>query len=170
MGPGNGNGNNGNPGNGGGNVNGSGTGSGNQGQANGPNTGGETQGYGQGLVEEGGQEAALTDAMLTLTEPGQVITGFDIAAPEAGGDVLDLSQVIGGLDPGSLSFSLSRDGNHTDIAVQVSTSDDEPPTTLAILDGASLTDGGVSVTVNPSFDAADALADNLVLVTSSSGV
>jgi hypothetical protein len=155
-GPGNGNGNTPNSGNGGGNTEGSGPGSGNGGTPPGQNED----------DADGPSDEQVGAALQTLGEEPLVLTGFDIAAPEAGGSTLDLSEVIADYDSTSLTYLLQRDGRGWDIAVQVESGSEEGgPVTLAVIDGDSLTDGGASVNLNPSFDAAEALADNIQLST-----
>ena len=153
-GPGNGNGNTPNSGNGGGNTEGSGPGSGNGGTP-----------PGQSEDQAAGPSDELVGAALqTLGEEPLLLVGFDIAAPEEGGSMLDLSEVIADYDSSNLTYLLQRDGRGWDIAVQVESGSEEGgPVTLAVIDGDSLTDGGASVNLNPSFDAADALADNIQL-------
>ena len=166
-GPGNGNGNAGNPGNGGGNVNGGGTGSGNQGSPSGQD-GNQSQGWGN----QGEEEPDLSEALITLETSGEVLEGFDIGAPSEGGDVLDLSQVLDQRGPQSLSYELIDEGDGSyDIAVlvELGRGANAETETLAILDGATLTDGGNPVSLGADFDAADALADNVVLTTAAGG-
>ena len=125
-----------------------------------------------GLIDLAFGKPDLSEALITLETSGEVLEGFDIGAPSEGGDVLDLSQVLDQRGPQSLSYELIDEGDGSyDIAVlvELGRGANAETETLAILDGATLTDGGNPVSLGADFDAADALADNVVLTTAAGG-
>jgi hypothetical protein len=195
SGPGNGNGNQPNSGNGGGNTGGQGPGTGNGAQDNNPNapvegnsggsgpgngngnqpnsgngggnTGGQGVGTGNGAQENNPHSVIETEeqSLLALGDLGETLTGFNIAAPSEGGDLLDLSQVLSDYGCYSISFQLIEGENDVDVAIQVSSKvrGEVVTETLAVIDGGTLLDGGNPVNPDMDFDAQTALADNLML-------